>query len=136
MIITIPTKLHEALHSFLDRKIIQKVGRQGLEASWIPIGSTIFRPKGHPAGDGGEGDSSSGPGPERHSLESWPTLVIEAGDSQSLDQLQADMRWWFWASEHDVKIVLLTKYDRRDRTIILERWEEDLQPARSGATTT
>ncbi|RYP37368.1 hypothetical protein DL768_010882 [Monosporascus sp. mg162] len=66
----------------------------------------------------------------------WPTLVIEAGYSQSLAGLHADMRWWFSTSNHDVKIVILAKLDRRQHEIILERWEEDAAPARLGATTT
>lgn len=45
------------------------------------------------------------------------------------------MRWWFSASDHLVKIVLLTKFDHRNQTIIIERWEED-PPTRPGATTT
>ena len=32
------------------------------------------------------------------------------------------MRWWFAASDHQVKIVLLTKLDRAERKITLEKW--------------
>ncbi|KAL7803621.1 hypothetical protein V8C44DRAFT_343695 [Trichoderma aethiopicum] len=45
------------------------------------------------------------------------------------------MRWWFSASDHQVKIVLLSKFDHRLQQIIIERWEEDTQ-TRPGATTT
>ena len=54
----------------------------------------------------------------------WPTLVVEAGHSESLNRLRDDMRWWFLASNHDVKIVILAKFDYRRRHILLERWEE------------
>ncbi|RYP49384.1 hypothetical protein DL768_004890 [Monosporascus sp. mg162] len=99
-------------------------------------GDILTVTRGRPGGDGGEGDSSGGPYPERYGVGQWPTLVIEAGYSQSLAGLHADMRWWFSTSNHDVKIVILAKLDRRQHEIILERWEEEAAPARLGATTT
>ena len=102
---------------------------------WRSIGSTTFRPQGHPGGDGGEGDSCGGPIPARNHKLAWPTLVVEAGDSESLTALRDDMRWWFTASDHQVKIVLLSKFDHQRQQIIIERWEEDSQ-TRPGATTT
>ena len=62
--------------------------------------------------------------------------MIEAGDSGSLNQLLDDMRWWFSISNHDVKIVLLAKFDRRQETIVLQKWEEEAAPGRTGATAT
>ncbi len=73
-----------------------------------------------------EGDSTGGPWPARR-RNSWPTLVIEAGVSESLSALRDDMRWRFSASDHDVKIVLLTKFDNRNQQLIIERWEEEAQ---------
>ncbi|KAI1355419.1 hypothetical protein F5Y01DRAFT_175006 [Xylaria sp. FL0043] len=134
LIITIPTRLHEALHLNLWRKITNKIDRNQ-EDEWQPIGNTTFRSRGHPGGDGGEGDSSGGPSPLRDGPEAWPTLVIEAGDSESLSALRDDMRWWFSASDHDVKIILLAKFDHRSQRIIIERWEEEA-PNRQGATNT
>ncbi len=46
------------------------------------------------------------------------------------------MRWWFDASNHQVKIVILAKLDQRRDRIILQRWEEELPIARPGATAT
>ncbi|KAI0829543.1 hypothetical protein F5Y06DRAFT_282605 [Hypoxylon sp. FL0890] len=135
LIIVIPTILHEALHLELYRRYEHKLAKNGQEENWIPIGSTTFRPQGHPGGDGGEGDSSGGPIPERCYTGAWPTLVIEAGDSEPLGALQNDMTWWFFASDHQVNIVLLTKLDRPNQRIIIERWEEEIQ-TRRGATTT
>ncbi len=63
--------------------------------------------------------------------------MIEAGDSESLIELHNDMVWWFSASGHDVQIVLLAKFDRTHRTLILEKWEEEAHiPGRPGATST
>ncbi|KAJ2990493.1 hypothetical protein NUW58_g2918 [Xylaria curta] len=134
LILTIPGDLHEALHLQLYRRYDHKLIRNGQEESWRPIGSTTFRPQGDPRGDGGEGDSSGGPKPARNYKGAWPTLVIQAGDSESLGALQDDMRWWFSASDHQVNIVLLTKFDHPNQRIIIERWEEELQ-TREGATT-
>ncbi|KAK3935211.1 hypothetical protein QBC46DRAFT_272236, partial [Diplogelasinospora grovesii] len=65
-----------------------------------------------------------------------PTLVIEAGNSQTLEQLRVDMRWWFGPSNHQVKIVLLAKLDRNQGQIVLEKWVETRAQPRPGATTT
>jgi hypothetical protein len=46
------------------------------------------------------------------------------------------MQWWFAASDHDVKIVLLAKFEHSRRTITLERWEEEAIGTRPGVTTT
>ncbi len=46
------------------------------------------------------------------------------------------MQWWFAASNHDVKIVLLAKLDSSQRMITLEKWAEEPVAARPGATTT
>ncbi|KAI5864087.1 hypothetical protein GGS23DRAFT_562851 [Durotheca rogersii] len=135
LILTIPTCLHETLHLELWNLYRDKLVRKNQDRGWRPIGSTTFRPRGHPEGDVGEGDSSGCPRPVRSSPGSWPTLVIEAGDSESLSALRDDMRWWFLASDHDVKIVLLAKFDHGNQRIIIERWEEELQ-IRQGATNT
>ncbi|KAK0731888.1 hypothetical protein B0H67DRAFT_89794 [Lasiosphaeris hirsuta] len=95
-----------------------------------------YRAQGHPGGDGGEGDLTGGPDPERAGIDDWPTLVIEAGDSESLGELHNDMRWWFRTSNHQVKIALLAKFDHSDRAIVLEKWEEEPRGSRPGATTT
>ncbi len=78
--ITIPTKLHERLHLIFRQKYYNQLVRTNREGSWITPDTTTFRPKGHLGGDGG--------GPGHSSLEAWPTLVIEAGDSESLAALQ------------------------------------------------
>ncbi|KAK0708401.1 hypothetical protein B0H67DRAFT_636892 [Lasiosphaeris hirsuta] len=103
LIITIPTDLHEALHLGLLSRA-------------------------HPGGDGGEGegDSTGGLKPECIGLGKCPTLVISAGDSETLGELHNGTRWWFQTSNHEVKIVILAKFDRRQHHILLEKWEEEL----------
>jgi hypothetical protein len=106
-----------------------------LTDSWTQIGSITLR-AGHPGGDGGESDSAGGPLPARDGRGAWPTLVIEAGDSESLTRLRQDMTWWFEASNHQVKIVLLAKFNHHRPEIQLEKWEEAPQVVRPGAMTT
>ena len=48
-----------------------------------------------------------------------------AGVSEPLGELRNDMRWWFSASDHQVQIVLLAKFDRSRRALNLEKWEEE-----------
>lgn len=53
-----------------------------------------------------------------------------------MNELHNDMRWWFAASDHEVKIVLLAKLDRHRGIITLEKWEEQARgAARPGAIT-
>ena len=106
----------------------------GLDDVWYSMGTTTYRTQGHPNRDGGEGDSSGGPIERQGPL--WPTLVIEAGYSQTLVGLRRDMRWWFSASNHQVKIVLLAKLDSNHGQIIIEKWQEVPSGPRQGATTT
>ncbi|KAL2757917.1 hypothetical protein ACRALDRAFT_207148 [Sodiomyces alcalophilus JCM 7366] len=132
LIVTIPTALHEQLHVLLYEAYRDQVVERGMRRSWATLGSETLQAASQP-GDSGEGDSTGGPDPERQGPGRWPTLVIEAGYSQSLAQLQAQMRWWFSVSNHNVKIVLLAKFDRRHDKIILQRWEEEGPPPRPGA---
>jgi hypothetical protein len=101
-----------------------EITRMRLDRNWLPIGATKFRAQ--QGGDGSaEGDSSGGPLPERRDRGSWPTLVIEAGYTQSVESLRSRMHWWFETSDHEVKIVLLAKFaEGGGRRIILEKWIE------------
>ncbi|AEO58797.1 hypothetical protein MYCTH_2046242, partial [Thermothelomyces thermophilus ATCC 42464] len=121
LFITIPTGVLEALHLELNSIYLEELLRMGLSHSWSLMGATTFR-QDHPRENSGEGDSTGGPRPER-TKGRWPTLVIEAGHSETLQELYNDMRWWFRASNHDVKIVILAKFDHQQRHILLEKWE-------------
>jgi hypothetical protein len=46
------------------------------------------------------------------------------------------MRWWFVASDQQVKIILLAKLDRAERKIILEKWLEARPRPGSGPNVT
>jgi|SRR3569833_1182467 len=136
LIITIPTDLHEKLHTWIWENTRDSIVQMGLRRGWNTMGSKTLRAQGHPGGDGGEGDSTGGPKPQRGNQGDWPTLVIEAGDSETLSELKKDMEWWFSTSNHQVKIVLLAKFDHGNNRIILEKWIEIPTAPRQGATTT
>ncbi|EAW17080.1 uncharacterized protein NFIA_004360 [Aspergillus fischeri NRRL 181] len=53
----------------------------------------------------------------------WPSLVIDAGVSESLTRLREDARWWFENSEGAVRTVILLGIKRTQRTIRLEKWQ-------------
>ncbi|KAK3364256.1 hypothetical protein B0T25DRAFT_493051 [Lasiosphaeria hispida] len=132
LIILIPGMPHEQLHLKLYHEARDEIVFMGLRDAWTDCGATTF--PGRPGGSSGEGDSSGCPDPQPDGR-SWPTLVIEAGDSSSLQKLWQDMRWWFSASDHQVQIVLLAKLDRPGRRIILEKWVETTPPPCPGPIT-
>lgn len=135
LIITVPTFPHETLHRRLDDIIFSQALQMGLGDEWQCQGATTFRPT-NGAGAGGEGDSSRRPRSQRPLPRDWPTLVIEAGMSQTLNGLRDKMRWWFRASNHAVKIVLLAKLEQHQQRVILEKWKEvPTNPSRPGPTT-
>ena len=54
---------------------------------------------------------------------SWPTIVIECGASESLEELRRDCQWWLTNSAGEVSTALLLSVDRGDRRIRVEMWE-------------
>ncbi len=122
LIIAIPTAAHEQLHHYLNDETRDEIVRMVLHDDWKSAGSTTFRPRGHPGGEGGEGDSPGCPDSQCSGEKDWPTLVIEAECSRSLDSLRRDMEWWFSASDHQVKIVFLVELEESRGGIIPEKF--------------
>ncbi|KAK3359904.1 hypothetical protein B0T25DRAFT_534171 [Lasiosphaeria hispida] len=44
------------------------------------------------------------------------------------------MQWWFQASNHEVKIVILAKFDAQQHHILLEKWEEEISSPQGAIT--
>ena len=138
LIIKIPTTEHEGLHIGLDNRFFAKACLMGLEEEFFGVGSSTFQEK---DADGnviseGEGDSSRKPSSMRTDKHQYPTLVIEAGWTQTLEKLQQKAEWWFAKSRGDVKIVLLVKSSPRSNHIQIEKWKLAPAASRRGATTT
>ncbi|CAG9938261.1 unnamed protein product [Clonostachys rosea f. rosea IK726] len=139
LIITIPTRTHEIMHVNLMQLVTGRIILMGLEEYWQGTAAITF--KSLHGGSKGEGDSGGGPLEPNESYKGkWPTLVIEAGYSMSIGALRQEMRWWFHASDHRVKIVLLMKAtllpNRQLSSLLIEKWKELRHPGRAGATTT
>ncbi|KAK2591227.1 hypothetical protein QQS21_011092 [Conoideocrella luteorostrata] len=140
LIVTIPTGVHEELHEGLYCCLRISLHTMGIpRRAWHNFGSTTCNgyPNTGTGGDKGEGDSSGGPAPLRSPYNAWPTIVFESGHTRSLAELRVKKDWWFRASNHDVKIVVLIKFYSQG-ILLIERWEETrqiIQP-RQGATTT
>lgn len=133
LFITIPTGYHERGHTILFSAVLHEFWSMGLgwrSRRW----SSSIRFKGKNLSGSGEGDSGCIPTPPRRG-DDWPTLVIEAGHSQSVTSLRRKMRWWFSESNHKVKIAILVKLFSGSRHIRLEKYTEDVQQ-RPGAMLT
>ena len=65
-----------------------------------------------------------------------PTLIFEAGLSETLNQLRNDAYYWLTKTNGEVKIVLLFHIKRAAKTIELERWENrpNPRPTRSNSS--
>ncbi len=129
LIITVPTLSHNQMHLLIYREIDNAINAMGASSQWEPIGDTTHNVSN---GSSGQGDSAGCPTSRRDS--EWPTLVVEAGFSQTRPSLRAKMRWWFAASGHQVKVVILVKMQRAQETILVEKWVE--VTGRRGATAT
>ncbi len=70
--------------------------------------------------------------------EDWPSFVIEVGVSESLAMLRSDAAFWITSSDGRTRIVIVLSINRRDRRILVERWEEvaRIRPNRSTANYT
>jgi hypothetical protein len=110
----------------------------GLENELVSMGRTEYYQLNNVGAEiaTGEGDSVFKPMTFRPRGRDWPTLVIQAGYSQSWNSLEQRAKWWFAASNHYVKIVLLAKADLSKKRITLKKWKEIALGPRPGATTT
>ncbi|KXG54575.1 uncharacterized protein PGRI_077190 [Penicillium griseofulvum] len=121
LIKVVPRGEHEIAISQFTTVIHDKLKAMGLprrEVVWV--GSKTY----HSGTKGMEADNSYLP-PSRHArpIENagYPSLVIETGVSDSLDQLRQDARKWFADSGGDVRIVILI-HMRKD-IVCFEQWQ-------------
>lgn len=62
----------------------------------------------------------------------WPTMVMEAGYSESKSKLQSDAEWWIKESKGDVKAAITISLHRTKPEIVFHKWE----PVDTGRTNT
>ncbi len=97
-----------------------KLALLGVRTSIIATGSARF---GRLAGRSKEANVSYKP-ISRVMEDEWPSFVIEVGVSQSLAMLRRDAAFWITNSDQRTRIVIVLSINRRDRQILVERWEE------------
>lgn len=56
-------------------------------------------------------------------FDGWPTLVIEAGVSESLPRLQADSSWWFKHSGGMTRFVIVIAIRNSTKKIFIQKWQ-------------
>jgi hypothetical protein len=92
----------------------------GVDESLAPTGSGRFGRRG---GRSKEADIGYKPRSRRRKHD-WPSFVIEVGVSESLAMLRRDAAFWISNSDGRTRIVIVLSFNRRDRQILVERWEE------------
>jgi hypothetical protein len=132
LIIKLPTEEHETAHVSFAKKVNRKLEGMGLpEDSLYGLGATKFVG----SSSSKEGDSAYKP-LCRPGKGQWPTLVVEAGYSETLPKLRADAEWWLINSGGDVKIVIVIWIEPASRSLLIEQWCMPLPLAlRSGPVT-
>jgi hypothetical protein len=123
--------MHEGVAHLFARMLEAKLFLLDVSASLLPTRSGRF---GHHGGRSKEADF--GYKPRSRPMENdWPSFVLEVGVSESLAMLRRDAAIWITNSDGRIRIVIVLSVNRRDRQILVERWEEvpRIQPNRSTA---
>ncbi|KKP01416.1 hypothetical protein THAR02_06494 [Trichoderma harzianum] len=125
LIITIPTLQHEAVFGLLTTGLNIAVALMGLANNWKYRGTTTIYSRRSSGGGGGgqQPDASASPRADGR-IYRYPTIIFEGGYSSTLPEMRVKARRYFEMSEHQVKIVILSKLIPTERRIIIERWEE------------
>jgi hypothetical protein len=119
LIVKVPTAEHEQAHLSLSDEVNHKLEGMGLprRSMWSCGGTTYTR-----SSCSKEGDSTYKPKWCRAGKDNWPTLVFEAGFSESLIQLRTDAEWWLINSRGEVKIVIIISIRPAQKSLWIEKW--------------
>jgi hypothetical protein len=124
-----PTVKHETVHLDFGGMIVEKVIRMGMpRRELIPVGAGQF----NGSSCSKEGDTSFKPRSRDYEAD-LPTIVIEAGLSESLAMLKCDANWWLVNPGRNggkVMIVVIISIKLKDKSLRIEKWENALAPAR------
>jgi hypothetical protein len=114
-----PSVKHEAAHVNLGLFIYGKIFRMGMSDDLWGVGAGRFKG----SSSSKEGDTSFKPA-SRKKESDWPTIVIEAGLSESLAKLKSDANWWLEHSRGEVMIVVIISIKPEDKSLRIENWEK------------
>ncbi|KAL2214909.1 hypothetical protein M432DRAFT_554465 [Thermoascus aurantiacus ATCC 26904] len=64
-------------------------------------------------------------------MPNWPSMVVEAGYSESKSKLEADAKWWLNESNGEVKTALAVSIKKTKKEITIQRWELVAGPTRA-----
>ncbi|KXG53730.1 uncharacterized protein PGRI_007800 [Penicillium griseofulvum] len=115
----IPGYRHEYTTTGLQQKVTLQLASMGLNEQYRWGGATRYK---SPLREK-EGDQVFSPfarWPSSTSLQ-WPTVVVETGVSESLSRLLQDARWWFGASDGEVRIVIIISIKKT--AVHFEQWQ-------------
>ena len=121
LIVKVPTKAHEAASQEFGTSITDAVAVMGLSPlERRVLGAGRFHvPLGAPRK---EPDWSMKTRIVRPNPDDFPTIVVEAGFSESLAKLRNDARLWFSISNNAIQIVILIAVRAARRETIIEKW--------------
>jgi hypothetical protein len=112
--------MHEGVAREFASMFDAKLVLLGVRTSIVATGSGRF---GRRAGRSKEANVGYKP-ISREMEDEWPSFVIEVGVSESLAMLHRDAAFWITNSDQRTRIVIVLSINRRDRRILVERWEE------------
>jgi hypothetical protein len=113
-----PSAKHETAYISLASRVNHKLKGMGLPIeSLYGMGGTRYVG----SNSSKEGDSAYKPICRPREVE-WPTLVFEAGLSESLRRLRTDAHWWLVNSAGDVKIVMVISIIPARKSLQIEQW--------------
>ncbi|KAJ5932356.1 hypothetical protein N7516_006845 [Penicillium verrucosum] len=115
----IPGYRHEYTTTGLQQQVILQLASIGLNRQYRWGGATPY----NSLSRNKEGDQVFSPStrwPSSTSLQ-WPTVVVETGVSESLRRLRQDAKWWFGASNGDVRMVIIISIKKT--AVHFEQWQ-------------
>ena len=119
LVIKVPGMPHEKAHLGFERALVRRAVVMGLaDIECNSIGSTLYKGK----QSAKEADSSWMNQIVRPRKEQFPHFVIEAGLSESLPRLRADVKWWVEHSKGEVNIVLIIWIRPGRKLVKIEKW--------------
>lgn len=105
--------------AFLQARLSQGIGLSQL----IPYRAKLYRLT---RGIGKEPDDSFVPATRE--TDDYPSFVVEIGASESLNKLRQDARLWLTKTNDWARLVLIIKINKRDSTLVFERWQRVPRP--------